>query len=286
VQVLNLVREVEVVPDSARDSSSFNIKAKDGLRIRKAVRGLGVLYFYWSGGVWSPRPQWNKSLLISRSVPVDIPDSSKSNEPSVRFEFREKMACSGAVSPELGGFLVAPTIKLDVAEGKDIAAMLISPRPGPASVMLGKSALSIPSEGSGVKVELSSGDELRCEGTLSGNWLSAQLLVTRNSNPPITGLELAEVIGELKQPGRLSATWKPITRSFEELLFVFRPLDVNLEELDELVEHVGAKSESFDEAGAAPFVIGDGPEGSYVLKLVVKRHLRGDVSDQTSIMVS
>lgn len=285
MQVLNLVKEVEIEPDPAQGSSAFHIKAKEGFRVRKAGRGLGVLYFYWTGGVWSPRPQWNKSLLIPHTVPVDITDS-KTVVPSVRFDFPEKMACSGAVAPEQGGFLVAPTIKLDIAEAKDIAAMLISPRSAPGRVSVGRPALSVPHEGSEVKVDLTANGELRCEGTLSGNWLSAQLLLTRNSNPPITGLELTEEIGELKQPGRLTATWKPVARSFEELLFVYHPADVNLEELDELIDHVGAKTESFDEAGTAPFVIGDGPEGTYMIKLVLKRHLRSDTWEQTSVTVS
>ena len=286
MQVLNLVKEVEVEPDSSTAGSSFHFKALGGLRTRSAVRGLGVLYFYWTGGVWTPRPQWNKSLLIPHPISYNEGVSSKTSEPSVSLNFPDKFSCAGAVSPELGGFLVAPTIKLDVAEGKDIAAMLISPRTSPIRVSLWKTSLSIPADGSGAKVDLSTNGGLACEGTVSSGGLSARLLLTRNSSPAITGLELAEELSELKQPGNITAKWKPVRRSFEELLFVFRPLDVNLGDLDELVEHVGADTETFDEAGPKPFIVGDGPEARYTLKLVVKKHLRSDSVDETSLAVT
>ncbi len=286
VQVLNLVKEVEVETDSAAGPSSFHISSRGGFRVRKVVQGLGVLYFYWAGGVYSRRPTFNKSLLMPGPTPLNTGVSSKSGEPSVKISIPDMFPCAGAVSPELGGFLTATTVKLDVAEGKDIAAMLIVPHPAPARVSLGKNSLSIPADGSSAKIQLTSNGQLDCAGALSGGFDSAKLLLTRNSNPPISDLGLVEELVEATEPGAISASWKPVTRSFEELLFVFRPMDVNLGDLDELVEHVGASTETWDEAGKAPFIVGDGSGGSYTLKLVLKKHHKSDLTDMAQITVT
>ncbi len=285
MQVLNLVKEVEVEPDPTTGPPSFHIKSKGGFRVRKAVKGLGVLYFYWAGGVWA-EPRFSKSLLMPHPTPVDAGVSSKHGEPSVNISIPDKFPCAGAVSPELGGYLVAPTVKLDVAEGKDIAAMLIAPRNDPARVSLSKTFLSVPTDGSEARIELTANGQLTCEGTLGGGLDSAKLLLTRNSNPPITDLGLVEELVEAKEPGTISASWKPVARSFEELLFIYRPVDVNLGDLDRLVEHVGASTETWDEAGKTPFVVGDGSGASYTLKLVLKKHQKGDLTDIAQITVT
>ncbi len=286
VQVLNLVKEIEVEAGSATGPSSFHISSRRGFRVRKVVQGLGVLYFYWAGGgVYSGRTTFNKSLFMPHPTPLRADASSKSGEPSLIVSIPELFPCAGAVSPELGGFLTAPTVKLDVAEGKDIAAMLIAPHPATAHVSLGKSSLSIEAHGSSAQMQLTSNGQLDCEGTLSGEFQSAKLLLTRNSNPPISDLGLVEELVEAKEPGPVNASWKPVTRSFEELLFVFRPVDVNLGDLDDLVEHVGASTETFDEAGKTPFIIGDGGMGSYSLKLVLKGSQRNDASDEAQVIV-
>ncbi len=282
MQVLNLVKEVEVEADSP---SSFYISSKGGFRVRKVVQGLGVLYFYWAGGVWA-EPRFNRSLLMPHPTPLNVGVSSKAGEPSLKVSIPDLFPCVGAVSPELGGFLTAPTVKLDVAEGKDIAAMIIAPHPARAQFSLGKTSLTVQAEGSTAKVQLTSNGQLGCEGTISGSFASARLLLTRNSNPPITDLGLVEELVDVKEPGAINASWKPVTRSFEELLFVFRPVDVNLGDLDELVEHVGASAETFDETGKQPFIIGDGRAGSYTLKLRVRKSQRNDLSDETQVNVT
>jgi hypothetical protein len=280
VQVLNLLDGVKVEPDSS--ASSFQISAQGDLRTRKAVQGLGVLYFYWSGGAYSPRQAWNKSLYLPKQTALGV-----ANEPSVNVRFADKFPCCGAVSPELGGFLVAPTVKLDVAEGKEIAAMLISPNPTAGRVSIGKQSLSIPADGSEAKILLSADGGLNCNGTVHGSNISGELLLTRNSNPPISGLAISEELAKVKDSSaEITASWRPVTRTFEELLFVFHPGDVNLGDLDELVEHVGASTETFDETGVAPFVVGDGPEATYTLRLALKRHHRSDATDETVVKVA
>lgn len=282
VQILNLVREVQVEPNST-SPSSFRIK-EGGFRTRKAVHGLGILYFYWGGGV-RMYPKWNKSLFMPQPTPMDTNISSKASEPTT-FNVPDVFPCAGAVSPELGGYLVAPTVKLDVAEGKDIAAMLIVPHSNPAHLALGKSSLSIPADGSDARIELTSNSLLNCEGAFSTGSNSAKLVLKRDSNPPIRDFGLVEELVEAREPGPINASWKPVTRSFEELLFVYRPLDVDLGDLDRLVEHVGASTDTFDEAGATPFIIGDSSAGSYTVRLVLSRHHRGDLEDQTQITVT
>src|SRR6266849_6767794 len=149
--VIKIVKEVVVEPDSS-SSSSFHIKEDGGFRARKAVHGLGILYFYWGGGV-RMYPRWNKSLFMPHPTPMDTNISSKASEPTM-FNVPDAFPCAGAVSPELGGYLVAPTIRLDVAEGKDIAAMLIAPHNDPARVSLSKTFLSVPTVGSEARIEL------------------------------------------------------------------------------------------------------------------------------------
>ena len=121
---------------------------------------------------------------------------------------------------------------------------------------------------------------------MSSGFTSATLLVTRNSSPPMVSPEMSEKVAEVREAGAISGTWKPVMRSFEDVLLVFHPASIGAGDLDELVNHVTGE-ELFDlEPGSAPLVIGGGIGAVYHLKLVLKRRLRGDVSDETTLTVT
>ncbi len=283
MRVISLAKGVYATPNSEDASASFRIVAEAGLNVRSIKQGLGILYFNLEPGGKYPRP--THSLFMPNPQPAGAL-AAMGGLTAFDVSVSSKFPCSGVLSAVGVGFIVAPTVKLDIAEGKDTAAMLISPRKEAFEILPAKTSLSIPSDGSQASVVLRSDGELRCEGTVSSGFTSAMLLVTRNSSPPMVNLEMSEKIAEVREAGAISGTWKPVMRSFEDVLLVFHPASISVEDLGELVNHVTGE-ELFDlELGAPPLVIGDGTGAVYQLKLVLKRHLRGDLSDETPLTVT
>ncbi len=282
MRVISLAKGVYATP-TGEDPCSFRIVAEAGLNVRSITQGLGILYFNWEPGGKYPRPTHSLFMPSPQPAGATVPIGGLSG---FDVSISNKFPCTGALSPVGFGFVSAPTVKLDIAEGKDTAVMFISPRKEDFEIAPAKTSLSIPSDGSEASVVLRSDGELRCEGTVSSGFTSAMLLLTRNSSPPMVNPGIGDKIAEVREAGAISGTWKPVMRSFEDALLVFHPASIGVGDLDELVNHVTGKDLFDIEEGSPPVVIGEGIGAVYHLKLVLKRHLRRDVSDETTLTLT
>jgi len=82
-----------------------------------------------------------------------------------------------------------------------------------------------------------------------------------------------ETLGKLKGKGQISAAWKPVGRSFEELVLVFDPsticsFEANSMSFDRIPSHLSG-GEFMYPGGIDDYVIGDGIGVRYAIRLTV-----------------
>ncbi len=250
-------------------------------RLRAVLKGLGLLYFYMSA---SKTPRFHSEFVLLQSTPTDY----SMIEPQVAtasIDSSVGVPCSGIITPSrIGAFVIAPALKLDVPEGRDVALMLISPSIAAHEVSIDKTTLDIP--GDDATLTLSTGNgELCCSGNVSGHGVkAAKLVLNRNPGLPVypTG-GFDETLCELNSPGEMSATWKPIARSFEEFLIVFHPSKID--SFEEVSEYLGAPEDDFT-GTMKNYVVGDGVGVNYTVRLVLDRGLGRHASDQARLTIT
>lgn len=242
----------------------------DPRTVRKTTAGTGVFYFYDEG--------WSNELSFQLETPVSI--SHGPMQLSIIFDLLARFPCTGIVTSSIEGYLTAPTVKIEVAEGKNIALMLISPRTFPYRITVNKPTLSIPNEAS---VTVSSNeDQLQIKGTVSGSKFEAvRLIMNRNPHLPVYRSGYNEELCKLTQPGEINTTWKPVARVFEESLLVFYPSTIGGDDVESLAQSLGAPTDDFKVPAT---VIGDGIFTDYKLQLMVEHRFR-TLSDETGLRV-
>ncbi len=250
-------------------------------RLRGVFKGLGLLYFYITG---SKTPGFRSEFVLLQNTPTDY----SMIEPQVAtlgIDTSVRVPCSGIITPSrIGAFIIAPALKLDVPEGRDVALMLVSPPTAPHEVSIDKTTLDILGEEATVTLSTGNG-ELRCLGSVSGHAVkAAKLVLNRNPGLPVypTG-GFDETLCELNSPGEMSATWKPIARSFEEFLIVFHPSKID--SFEEVSEYLGAPEDDFT-GTMKNYVVGDGVGVNYTVRLVLDRGLGRHASDQARLTIT
>jgi hypothetical protein len=169
--------------------------------------------------------------------------------------------------------------------------MILAPRTSPYNVEVEKSILEISKDESEVTVT-SDGDELRCSGAISGQTKTAEIVLIRNPELPVYRAGFDQTLSRIRSQGQISATWRPVTRSFEEHVFAFYPssmgssvIDLGPVNLDAITNYLGAPG--FGDPGEFDdYVIGDGPGVNYTLRLRIDRGLGRHDSDETRLTVT
>src|SRR6266516_8055113 len=152
-----------------------------------------------------------------------------------------------------------------------------------------KPALAIPKQESLVTLS-SLGGEVRCLGTISSSSKVARIILNRNPGLPALGEGFDETLSELRDGGMFSFTWKPVTRTFEELVLAFYPSKMFSDDLyswglDRIASNLGAPDQK-DGEKPSDYVIGDGSEVDYKLRLTIDRGLGRHGSDETRLTVT
>ena len=99
-----------------------------------------------------------------------------------------------------------------------------------------------------------------------------------------------ETLGKLKGKGQISAAWKPVGRSFEELVLVFDPsticsFEANSLSFDRIPSHLSGSE--FKHSGSIDdYAIGDGTGVSHTIRLLLDRGLRRHSSDEARLAVT
>jgi hypothetical protein len=195
-----------------------------------------------------------------------------------------KFPCTGLITHTDEGYLIAPALRLDIPDGRDIVLMMFSPRTRPLSISLDKTSLSI--MGETASVTLSTGtDGLQCTGTVPSGEFIARIILTRNPGLPVYTQGFEEKLCETKESeASISATWKPVTRSFEDSVIAFHPSKMNMFSLDKVSELLGAPEDD-DSFPGSDFVVGDGGPVNYSVRLVIDRHLGRHYSDEAKVVL-
>jgi len=273
--------QVELGPDGGRDCLTvYGIG-----NLKGAFRGKGVIYS-WIQGV-DEAARWNCQFELLQPTRAEF--TNRQGEIIVEFDPMDKFPCTGIVTSNGEGYMIAPALKLDVGKGSEIVLTLLSPPAKPHNVSVEKTVLAIPGEEATMTLTAESG-ELRCLGNFSAMSKGARVILNRNPGLPVYKAGFNETLGKLKGRGQISAVWKPVDRSFEELVLVFDPsticsFEANSLSFDRIPSHLSG-SEFKDSGSIDDYVIGDGIGVSYTIRLLLDRALGRHSSDEARLAVT
>jgi len=214
--------------------------------------------------------------------------SDESGSITVEREAQSEFPCSGIVTSTGEGYVIGPAFELDPVKGQNIVLMFLAAKTTPYSVSVEKPVLAISNQESVVTLS-SLGGEVRCLGKISGGSKVARIILSRNPGLQALGEGFNETLSELRGGGMFSFTWKPVTRTFEELVLAFYPSRMFSDDLyswglDRIASNLGAPDQE-DGEKPSDYVIGDGFEVDYRLRLTIDRGLGRHDSDETRLTV-
>ena len=254
--------------------------------LKGVFRGRGLVYS-WIQGVDEAATS-NCQFELSQPTPAEYP-TIRQGQIIVEFDPKDKFPCTGIVTSNGEGYLIAPALRLDVAKGREIVLMLLSPPARPHNVSVEKNVLTIPDGEASVTVTTGNG-EVRCQGTFPAQSKEAKIILNRKPRLPVYKAGFNETLGKLKGRGQMNVVWKPVARSFEELVLVFDPssicsLQANSLSFDKIPAHLtGPDSKGAGDKG--DYVIGDGIGVSYTIRLLLHRGLGRHSSERTRFDVT
>ena len=254
--------------------------------LKSAFLGRGIVYSWVDqvGENATMNSQFEMREITSVRHVVD-----ESSKITVELDAKSRFPCSGIISSTGEGYAIGLAFKLEPAKGPNIVLMLISPRSSPLNVSVEKSVLAIPNEESRVIVTTDGGD-LRCLGEISDQSKRARIVLNRNPRLPVYRAGFNETLFELKGRGKISAVWKPVARSFEELLLAFHPSSMGSfnsgsMSLHKIADYFGVNSFA-NTRKLGDFVIGDGVGVNYTLRLRLGRGLGRRALDETRLTIN
>lgn len=245
--------------------------------IQAALQGRGVLYS------WAPKGKgatWYGEFDLSQDRPASY--TLKGSDLVLDLDPALKSPCAGIITGMDEGYIIAPSIKLKVSEGREIAMMLLSPTPATHEVSLDKTTLSTPDSEGMVMISTEEG-EVRCQGTVSGRFKTARLVLNRNPGLPVYREGFNQTLCVHRGPGELYTTWKPASRHFQELLLIFDPFHIKAKIQDDLRDHFRASED--DTEFFEDLVVGDTGDVNYTISLVVDRGLGRHSSDHVRLIL-
>lgn len=261
----------------SNDSERVGVEGIDRLKILS--KGRGVLYSWIpniKGGRWSCQFDLMESTAVEYSLD-EFHRISLALEPGFKFP------CSGVISWTAEGYIIAPAIKLVKGDGSELILMFVTPPTTAYKVDVEKTSLSI--SGYDATVILSSENgELRCQGTISGKFKAARIILDRNPRLSFYREGFKQTIAEIMAPGEIRGVWKPVARDFEGRVLAFDPFNIRSNMMDDLRESFGDPDE--DTEFMTDYVVGDGTEVNYSLRLSIDRGLGRHDFDETRLTVT
>ena len=262
------------------DSNDRELLGLGGIdRLKMLSKGRGVLYS------WVPRgkgARWSCQFDLFDSVAMEYA-IDEFHRMSLDLDAGFKFPCSGVISWTAEGYIIAPAIKLVKGDGSELVLMFVTAPTTAYKVNVEKTSLSI--SGCDATVILSSENgELRCQGTISGKFKAARIILDRNPRLSFYRDGFKQTIAEITAPGEIRGIWKPVARDFEGRVLAFDPFNIRSSMMDDLRESFGAPDE--DTEFMSDYVVGDGTEVNYSLRLSIDRGLGRHDSDETRLTVT
>ena len=253
--------------------------------LKGAFRGRGLVYS-WIQGVDEAA---TSNCQFELSQPTRAEYTEEQGQITMEFDPTDRFPCTGIVTSNGEGYMIAPALRLDIGKGRNIVLMLLSPPTRPHSVLVEKNVLTIPDRDATVTVTTGNG-EVRCQGTLSARSKEAKIILNRNPRLPVYRAGFNETLNTLRERGHISTVWKPVGRGFEELVLVFDPSSIcsfqaNSLSFDKIPSHL-ADPESKRTGNRGDYVVGDGIGVGYTIRLLLHRGLGRHSSDKTRLFVT
>lgn len=254
--------------------------------LKEASKGTGILYSQIQRYAEDTRFRCQLLLKQPSQAECSIDDSGRI---SIELDAQSRLPCSGFVASTGEGYIVGPAFKLEPLTGPGVVLMLLAPRTAPYSVSVEKTVLSIPNDESAVTVT-SEGGEIRCIGTISSKAKGARIILNRTLGPSVFKTGFDETLSQIKGGGQIRADWRPVARSFQELVVAFDPWkmlsgDIYSYSLDRILSDLGALDRRETEH-LNDLVLGDGSGVNYTLRLAIDRGLGKHHTDEAKVTVA
>ena len=254
--------------------------------LKAAFKGMGILY--------SQIQRFTKDIRFRCQFLLNQPSQAEcsmddSGKISIELDAQSRLPCSGFVTSTGEGYIFGPAFKLEPLTGPGVVLMLLAPRTTPYSVSVEKTVLSIPNDESVVTVT-SEGGEIRCSGTISDHAKTARIILNRTPGLSVFKKGFDETLSQIKGEGQIRAGWKPVARSFEELVVAFDPWKMFSDDgysfgMDKILSNLGAPDPG-ETKHLNDYVLGDGSGVVYTLRLTVDRGLGKHQADGARVTVA
>ncbi|HZY47515.1 MAG TPA: hypothetical protein VFE96_06925 [Candidatus Bathyarchaeia archaeon] len=265
-------------------SGYLTVRGVGGLKA--ALKGVGILYSELQRHTEDVRFRCRFMLKDATLAEYSIDNSGGI---SVKLDAQSRFPCSGFVASTGEGYIVSPAFKLEPINGPGVVMMFLAPRTTPFDVSVEKTVLAIPNYDSVVTVSSEDG-EIRCVGTISSRARRASIILNRRPGLPAFKTAFDETLSQITAEGHISANWRPVARSFQELIVAFDPWKMFSEDvysvgLDRILSNLGA----LDPGEGKPlndYVLADGSGSNYTLRLTVDHGLGRHRSDEVRVTVA
>jgi hypothetical protein len=256
------------------------------LKFREIYVGAASLEFGWvSTGKTS---SWISSETMLDPTPAQHSETLADDGQTqiINVELGSKMfPATGLVDPSFGGEIIAPAIHFDVPHGYDLWIFLLRSPWFPIKINVEKSLLNIAHNLAQATAEIESvnlnvGEQtLRADVSVHGDgFKEVQLSIWRSMKRASLEENLGRLISGMETFG-----WKPTVRNFDMLLVT--QSSMNLGAFADFLKYLGAEihAGTFFPSMPTYFLLCDGLNMNYSLRLTGEKHLLGHEKDETAI---
>ncbi|HKM60804.1 MAG TPA: hypothetical protein VJY36_08040 [Candidatus Bathyarchaeia archaeon] len=264
------------------------VRCHKPLKFREIYVGTGSLAFRWVSNGKSRSWQFTPSLVDPTPAPHSetLADDGVTQTITVNL-CGKAFPASGLVDVNVDGEIVAPAIHFDVPHAYDLWVLLLRSPWFPLKIAVEKSSLNIAHNLAQATaqvdtVDVIGGGEQMLRGDLSVHGEGFQRVrLTMHRSTANSSLE--EQLGEVTN-GMQTFTWKPVISSFN--LMLVTTSYGHLGAFVDFLKYMGAAivpSSFFGPSLQSPFLLSDGLNMTYRLKLTGDKHIIGHEKDEAAV---
>ena len=250
--------------------------------------GAGVLEFYWASTgktaswIFSPSITNPKPALISESRG----DDGKSQIVNVELG-NLLLPASGIMRTDLTGEFWAHAVQFDLPHAYDLWVFILRSPSFPMKVVSEKSELNIAhnlaqatAQISSLNISANSSQLLRADVSVHGEGFKNVSLSLKRS---VNRVSAEETLGIINGPvgGSETFTWKPVERSFNVVLMAYSNL--GRAAFFDFLKFMGAETRNWSDSPTKDFLLAEGGNVRYSLKLSGETHIFGHINDETAV---
>jgi hypothetical protein len=264
------------------------VRCHKPLKFREIYVGTGSLAFRWVSNGKSRSWQFTPSLVDPTPAPHSETLADDGVTRTITVNLCGKMfPASGLVDVNVDGEIVAPAIHFDVPHAYDLWVFLLRSPWFPLKIAVEKSSLNIAHNMAQAAAQIDSinvngGGEQMLRGDLSVHGEGFQR-VRLSMHRSTANSSLEEQLGEVTD-GMQTFTWKPAISSFN--LMLVTTSYGHLGAFVDFLKYMGAAivpSSFFGPSLQSPFLLSDGLNMNYRLRLTGDKHIIGHEKDEAAV---